>query len=149
MIEDTGQRSLEGFTLYRRIDTGEIGPFLNPGEKGTPVGAMWWSDWNDEWGYRRRQNYDWPGRKDQPYRYHPDAQGRCLYVQTPGGSWCIDSRASNCTMPKDNNHRCWVRHGEPPNVTVDKSGDTCKAGAGSIQAGDWHGYLRKGELVVA
>ena len=45
-------------------------------------------------------------------------------------------------------HRCWCRHGEPPNITVDKNGPTCPAGAGSIQCNDWHGYLRNGELVV-
>jgi hypothetical protein len=40
-----------------------------------------------------------------------------------------------------------VRHGEAPNITVDKNGVTCGAGAGSIQCGSYHGFLRNGELV--
>jgi len=56
----------------------------------------------------------------------------------------IDSRASNCTLPDDNVHKCWVRHGEAPNFTVDKNGATCAAGAGSIQTSNWHGFLRNG-----
>jgi hypothetical protein len=58
-------------------------------------------------------------------------------------------RASNCTMPNDMLHRCWVRHGNPPMITVDKNGPTCGAGAGSILSGNWHGFLRNGELVTA
>jgi hypothetical protein len=70
-----------------------------------------------------------------------------LYVVTPGGHWWdIDGRASNCTMKDDKQHRCWVRHGEPPNVTVDKAGLTCKAGAGSIKVDGYHGFLRNGEF---
>lgn len=73
-----------------------------------------------------------------------------LIVKLPGGhDWDVDSRASNCTRPGDNVHRCWVRHGEPPLVTVDKNDDTCRAGAGSIQVPGWHGYLRNGELTTA
>ena len=146
MLEDTGQISSDGFTLYRRAETFEIGPFLNNGEAGTPVGAMFWNTWLDAWGYKRAMGY--PGREDKPKSYFPDEQGRILSVQTPGGKWIIDSRCSNCTKPDDNGHRCWVRHGEPPNVTVDKNGGTCAAGGGSIIAGKWHGFLRNGELVT-
>ena len=74
--------------------------------------------------------------------------GEHLYAVLPNGRyWDIDSRASNCGRPDDRTHRCWVRHGEPPNVTVDKQGDTCTAGAGSILADDYHGFLRAGEFV--
>jgi len=61
----------------------------------------------------------------------------------------IDSRASNCTMPDDNAHRCWVRHGRPEDGTlhVDKNGLTCAAGGGSILAGNYHGFLHHGHLV--
>lgn len=47
-------------------------------------------------------------------------------------------------------HKCWVRHGDPraSNVTVDKNGDTCSAGAGSILAGDYHGFLQAGVLTA-
>ena len=72
-----------------------------------------------------------------------------LIVETPGGIWDIDDRCSNCTLPNDTLHRCWVRHGEPPNITVDKKGLTCAAGAGSIAQKTWHGFLRNGYLVKA
>lgn len=100
--------------------------------RGAPPGAMWYADWMGE-------NY-----------FGPD--GHCLMVVTPSGrEWCIDSRASNCTMrddrgPFDKAHRCWVRHGTPPNITVDKQGRTCQAGGGSIVSGDYHGFLRNGEF---
>lgn len=56
--------------------------------------------------------------------------------------------ASNCTMPDDKNHKCWVRHGRPEDGTlhVDKNGHTCAAGAGSIVAGNYHGFLHNGHL---
>lgn len=81
-----------------------------------------------------------------------DCPGRHLMVVCPNGrQWDIDSRANNCTRPNDDRHRCWVRHGDPEtgDVTVDKDGATCEAGAGSIQAGDYHGYLHDGEFVPA
>lgn len=94
-------------------------------------GAMWRAVWIPK-------NFDWDN-ESEPH----------IYVVCPGGScWDIDSRARNCTMPEDRAHRCWVRHGEAPALTVDKSGLTCRAGAGSIQTSNWHGYLRNGELVV-
>lgn len=81
---------------------------------------------------------DWKG---------PD--GRSIEVICPNGKyWAIDSRASNCTLPEDTVHRCWVRHGEPPELTVDKNGVTCQAGAGSILAGDYHGFLQNGWLTA-
>lgn len=91
--------------------------------RDAPPGAMW-----DAW---------WISQKG------PD--GLALMVKCPNGAqWAIDGQASNCTMPDDQEHRCWVRHGEPPNITVGKDGPTCAAGAGSIQAGDYHGFLRGG-----
>lgn len=64
--------------------------------------------------------------------------------------WYIDNRASNCTLPDDDAHRCWVRHGTVgEKLTVDKVGLTCAAGAGSffMNRGAWHGFLRNGVLV--
>ena len=88
--------------MYRRGDTGELVTL-----RDAPDGAMWDATW-----------VPWKG---------PD--GRCLVVKCPGGSdWTIDGRASNCTMRHDTEHRCWVRHGEPPVVTVGKDGLTCQAG---------------------
>lgn len=82
---------------------------------------------------------------DSPTNCGPD--GKSIHVICPDGSqWCIDSRASNCTMPDDNVHKCWIRHGEPPNLTVDKAGHTCSAGAGSIAVPGYHGFLQNGEF---
>lgn len=112
-------------SLYRRTDTGEILTL-----RDAPIGAMW-----DAW---------WYGRKG------PD--GRSLMVKCPGdgGShdWHVDGRASNCTLKDDDVHYCWVRHGEVPDITVDKGGFTCAAGAGSILTPGWHGFLRNGHLVT-
>lgn len=81
--------------------------------------------------------------------YWDNCKGKHLIVVTPDNHhWNVDSRARNCTIPEDRIHRCWIAHGEPPNVTVDKNGLTCNAGAGSIQTASWHGFLRNGQLVV-
>lgn len=92
------------------------------------VGAMWLATFYPK-------NFEWENERE-PH----------LIVMTPGGPWDIDSRASNCTMKGDKKHRCWIRHGEAPLITVDKNGLTCGAGAGSIQCGNYHGFLRNGEL---
>lgn len=110
-----------GSRIYRRADTGEeIG-----GRKNLPPGACFEAGW----------------------RKGPD--GRPLTVVCPDGHhWHIDSRASNCTVKNDDVHFCWVRHGKPEDGTlhVDKNGNTCAAGAGSIDTGKWHGFLHHGEL---
>ncbi len=80
-----------------------------------------------------------------PYWDNCDGKHLCALVPT-GEYWDIDSRASNCTMKEDRTHRCWIRHGEYPMLTVDKNGHTCAAGAGSIQTTHWHGFLRNGEF---
>lgn len=93
--------------------------------------------------------------------------GLYIICKTPGGDWHIDTRAGNCNMACKNcgvaqnlhdssgcglfedsaAHRCWVRHGIPPNITVDKNGVSCSAGAGSINfEGKFHGFLRDGVL---
>jgi hypothetical protein len=120
------ERQVFSRCLYRRSDTGEETTI-----EDAPVGAMWDATW----------------LHDSPQYCGPD--GRCLVVKTPGGEWMIDSRARNCTLPDDTSHKCWIRHGEPPDLTVDKNGKTCDAGAGSIQCGSYHGFLRNGHLVPA
>lgn len=108
---------------FRRPDTNEIFDFST-----LPPGAMYYADW-----YHRKG---------------PD--GHTLIVKTPGGLWSVDGRASNCTRPTDTEHYCWVRHGTPPMITVDKNGNTCGCGC-SIGQGQnysaYHGFLRNGELV--
>lgn len=115
--------------LYRRKDNGELITL-----REAPVGAMYYADWLDDCD-------DYPKGPD----------GRVLEVIVPDGIskgrvWSPDERASNCTMKEDKIHRCWVRHGVPPEITVDKNGYTCKAGAGSIISGKWHGFLKNGYL---
>lgn len=116
-----------------RRDTGE--KFKSPGL--APVGAMWFATWFEIEGSDPKRYYcsDWDNQTEPP-----------LIVKTPGGDWNVDSRASNCTRREDKLHRCWCRHGQPPNVTVDKNGNTCNAGAGSIQCNQYHGFLRNGVL---
>lgn len=109
--------------LYIRKDTKEAMTL-----HFAPPGAMWYADWLKE-AYKGQD-------------------GMVLIVKTPGGDWCIDGRASNCANPKDVEHHCWIRHGIPPNITVDKNGNTCKVGAGSISIGNIHGHLRNGQLEI-
>lgn len=78
-----------------------------------------------------------------------NCDGRHLMVVLPNGHhWDVDSRANNCDKQEDTTHRCWVRSGNPETepVTAGKDGPTCTAGAGSIQSGDYHGFLVNGVL---
>lgn len=91
------------------------------------------------WNTSIPENYYWDNHK-----------GPHLMVVCPNGSrWCIDSRASNCDMPDDRTHRCWVWHGDPEKgeIHVDKNGHTCGAGGGSIwvdqgTSKEYHGMLQ-------
>lgn len=119
--EDAFQVNAE--PIMRRVDTGELTT-----RHEAEVGAMW-----DAWWF------PWRG-----------VDGRSMMVKCPGGDWAIDSQASNCTRPTEL-HQCWVRHGEPPDLTVDKNGDTCNAGGGSIwihMPEGWHGFLTAGWLLA-
>ncbi|HEY6330714.1 MAG TPA: hypothetical protein VI756_15365, partial [Blastocatellia bacterium] len=132
LVTSNDVRQLFSERLYRRSDTGDLIEGLN----NAPPGAMW-----DAWWHRRE---DLPGAL-------VGADGISLTVMCPDGhEWFVDAQCSNCTMPDDFyqlHHHCWVRHGTVPNITVDKAGATCRAGAGSIATGHWHGFLRNGELV--
>ena len=124
-FDDTDEWQFFTRNLYRRVDTGEVMTLDD-----APPGAM----------------FDASYLHDSPGWCGPD--GRSIHVVLPNGNqWCIDSRCSNCTRKDDDVHKCWVRHGEPPELTVDKNGNTCAAGAGSIMSGDYHGFLRNGELI--
>lgn len=82
-----------------------------------------------------------------PCPHWDNCDGKHLYIVCPDGRWWnVDGRASNCTMPDDRMHRCWCRHGdvEAGTVHVDKSGNTCQAGGGSIDTGTYHGHVREG-----
>lgn len=109
--------------------------------RDAPPGACW----DAYWFYTDRAT----GEPEEGARTGPD--GRYLIVICPNGQqWTVDGRASNCTMRDDETHRCWVRHGRPEDGTlhVDKNGHTCAAGAGSILAGDYHGFLHNGWLTA-
>jgi len=133
-----------------RTDTGEV---VRTGLNSMwgPVGAMWFERYvsehrptgPDDWNHSYLIQPDADAKREPSYTF---VDGWHLIVITPGGQWNIDSRASNCGSPYDYKHRCWVRHGQPPNITVDKDGVTCVAGGGSIQCGSYHGFLRNGEL---
>jgi len=59
-----------------------------------PPGALWWAWWmgkkeDGTWGY------DWDNQMEPP-----------LMCRTPSGmDWCIDGRASNCTLKEERTHR--------------------------------------------
>jgi hypothetical protein len=116
--------------VFARSDNGEITTIID-----APPGAMWFADWLVVEGSNRFRGPD----------------DHCLIVRLPNGNdWVIDGRANNCTLPNDEVHRCWVRTGTIPNITVSKEGGpTCAAGAGSIQCGNYHGFLRNGVFVDA
>lgn len=127
LLEDTGRMTpaIDGVSspIMRRVDTGEEMTW-----REAPAGAMWFQT-----GVTDRRVCG------------PD--GRSLVVKLPDGClWYVDSVANNCTKPGDRTHRCWVRHGEAPKVTVDKNGLTCDAGSGSILTKNYHGFLRSGVL---
>jgi hypothetical protein len=119
-------------SLYRRSDNGELTSI-----RDAPPGAIWNSSWLAKYPH-------WAG-----------ADGLSLHFKGPDGNdFSIDARASNCTLPDDDAHKCWVRHGIPPDITVDKragipgasAATTCGAGAGSFVSKNWHGFLRNGHL---
>lgn len=106
-------------------------------ERSLPVGALRHLEWME----------------GVPEFCGPD--GIALQCITPGGEWIVDSEASNCTRKGDPSHKCWIRHGDPRDpqglktgvkLHVDKNGDTCAAGAGSIACGSYHGFLHNGRL---
>lgn len=122
--DEYGHRSAQ---IYQRRDDPIVGYTLQK----APDGAMWYATW---------------------YEDHPSMcgeDGHALMVKAPGGrDWHVDGKCSNCTLPQDNVHKCWCRHGDPltGNVTVDKNGNTCSAGAGSLALPNWHGFLTEGYL---
>ncbi len=119
--EKVGTRSQP---IYKRTDTGE--EMLRD---NAPVGAVVRATWLES----------------VPSLCGTD--GKSYIITTPGGDWNIDGRASNCGLPDDDVHKCWCRHGEAPNFTSNKIGNTCNAGAGSIASGGYHGNLVNGELI--
>jgi hypothetical protein len=105
-----------------------------------PIGALYANDRGDE-----KDRNGWPPAGDDGLSIV------CVCIGDSGPDsrhhWYIDYRASNCTKPDDEDHRCWVRHGTfGEKLTVDKNGNTCGAGAGSFYMDNrkWHGFLTRG-----
>ena len=138
----TDQWQTNGDLLYSGAPDGKLYTL-----RDAPAGAMW-----DAWWLNDMEMFTGP-------------DGLALMVRTPGGDWNVDGEASNCTRtqygPKvikgirhekvwlGRTHYCWIRQGDPrrpATVHVDKNGQTCAAGAGSIQAGSYHGFLHHGHL---
>jgi hypothetical protein len=113
---------------YRRV--------YNTASGDPEPGDMFWAPW---YHGELKQHYC-------PWDNCSDPRGHLMVVLPNGHIWDVDGRASNCDMKEDRTHRCWVRHGDPPNVHVYKNGHTCHAGAGSILSGNYHGFLHNGEL---
>lgn len=110
--------------IYRRVDTGQEFPL-----RQAPEGALWDAKWARDF---------WKG---------PD--GRSLIVRLPGAhDWQVDGPCTNCPWSDGSHpeHKCWVRHGEPPNITVDKAGNTCPVGGGSISIPGFHAMMVAGQL---
>lgn len=115
--------------------SGSAGGVYNTPSGRPEPGDLYFADWMSCTD-RGKCHYGWT-----------NCDGKHLHAICPNGhAWDIDARASNCTLPQDTTHRCWIRHGEPPDIHVDKNGHTCAAGAGSIIAGDYHGFLHHGKF---
>jgi hypothetical protein len=125
-FSESGAYQLTTERLYQNEETGECYELAE-----LPPGAIYLADWMLHSG-------------SDVFR-GPD--GHSLIVILPNRHpWTIDGPANNCTMPGDTTHKCWIRHGMVPLITVDKVGHTCAAGGGSIQSGNYHGFLRNGYL---
>lgn len=123
LFGDGDPKQVFGEVIVRRKDTGEEMTLDK-----APAGALWRADWNEDWA-------EYTGLDKQSWM-----------CRLPGGhDWAIDGPASNCTR-KGEPHKCWVRHGVAPDFNIDKNGDTCSAGAGSIAVPGYHGFLRNGYL---
>lgn len=110
-------------------------------------GCLYWADWH----HRDEQGTPVPCPKR--LGGWTNCEGRHLNAVLPDGHhWDMDSRASNCELPDDGEHRCWVRHHNPDIetaiFTVDKNGLTCQAGGGSIDDGTYHGFLTSGAFTA-
>jgi hypothetical protein len=128
-------------TLDAGLPCWTTSPILLPVEwwpkRALPVGALFRQPW--------MKNFYWTNETEDPLT--------CIVpsILTTGRSeWAIDSRCSNCSLPDDTTHRCWVRTGDIPYITVGKGGSgggvTCAAGAGSIKTQGFHGMLTNGQL---
>jgi len=116
-----------------RLDTAE-----ERTQRELPIGALWAVEVSPE-GIDHSEKY---------YKNLRGDDGHSIVCKLPGDHiWYIDGSCSNCDRRQEPHH-CWVRHGTIGDaLTVDKAGNTCSAGAGSVIVDGWHGFLRNGALV--
>lgn len=106
-----------------------LGPYFNTASGRPEPGDLWYSEYPPI-------DHFWDNKKDLN-----------LYCCLPNGvHWNIDSRANNCPWKENRTHRCWKRSGNPEDGTIHVEHGDCPVGAGSIQAGDYHGFLHHGHL---
>lgn len=115
------------FTREARVWNTEDGNNNHPGD-------MFWADWMH---YQDGKCPYWDNCNNP--------KGHLVVVCPNGVAFDTDMRATNCNKLQDRLHRCWEKKGEPPLVTI--GGPLSDNGVGSIQCGNWHGYLRDGNLV--
>lgn len=153
--------------IYHRLDNGEelelraFGP-----------GAMYFADWMTDKGPDGRalavvcptsddrkqavwqvdttaSNCDMKCKNcGQDYRHHYSHLYRADF-EIPAGAIEAVKDCPKYEGVDNGAHRCWVRHGDPRTgiISVDKAGNTCGAGQGSIMIGGWHGHLKDGYLI--
>lgn len=155
-FESTVEKQYWPQRLYQRLDTGELVTL-----RDAPLGAMWHVHNDGMLGpdgesliVRIPKSHNWmvdarASNCDSPCKwcgvpYHSHKKESCSNPGNPQYAWTVgtyeDSRPD---------HRCWVRHGDvrTGQVHVDKNGNTCGAGGGSIISPDgWHGFLHNGHL---
>lgn len=150
--------------IYRRVDTGEELPLHDFGP-----GAMYYATWFEHEGSKRNRGPD----GHCLVVVCPTRNGKGEWLVDSVANNC-DMKCKNCGHAyskhydhyedgkhiappiecqkyegvDNGEHRCWVRTGDPRTgiITVDKHGNTCGAGAGSIMINGWHGHLIDGYL---
>jgi hypothetical protein len=161
-FRDDDYWQLDRSRLYHRADTGEERLLEEFGP-----GAMYYADWMVWEGSKRNRGPDGralviicPTRDGSRGTWLIDGQASnctmpCKNCDRPySDHWARSQGERQFECPRyegvdQGDHRCWVRHGDPRTgkITVDKSGNTCGAGAGSIMIGGWHGHLVHGQLI--
>jgi hypothetical protein len=164
---ETDARQCRHEDLFRLGDTDDLVTL-----RDAPTGAMWFAPWMsdiDEWRgpdgqtlvVRCPGKHDWvvdarASNCDSPcancgvaYSAHKQFGAYCSAAERDRAAASGDVTAGEYRRYRDARpHKCWIRHGTPPKIHVDKAGVTCGAGAGSIAYPGWHGFLRKGRLIA-
>lgn len=153
LVESGGRQSKE--VPKRQVFTKTLYATPDKSWIGMPrVGDCYYADW---YGCSDREGgvcvHGWTNCSGRHVIIHvPDPGGVSRPGYEEGHWWDVNGRASNCGLPEDTLHRCWIAHGTPEaaDLHVDKSPEagetTCNAGGGSLDTGRWHGHCHNGEL---